>query len=286
MKFLAAHKRLQAKTYLWKYTLLLLGTYLFAINFHLFLKPLDIVVGGTNSVAIILEHLLHWDTTIVIAITTLTLLLVGFVFLGWKGTKPIIVASILYPLLVTLTEPIVDLVTLNYNDSLILVLFSGVLQGIATGLIFKVGFSPSGFAVLSRILYEKRKISISKSNFGINALLLSIGTLCLGMETLLYAILVLYLTTLLTDRILLGISSNKLFYIQTTRESEVKAFITAYLKRGVTTLEGWNQQGKHQTLLFTVLPTKEYFYLKEVLQEIDPQAFYVITDSYEVLGGK
>ena len=39
-------------------------------------------------------------------------------------------------------------------------------------------------------------------------------------------------------------------------------------------------------VILCVVPTSEYYRLKEGIREIDPEAFFVVTDAYEVMGGE
>ena len=86
---------------------------------------------------------------------------------------------------------------------------------------------------------------------------------------------------------LLGISNSKAFYIVTEKEAEVKDFILTNLSHGVTVFKArGGYENKKQDVLFCVIPTKAYFKLKEGISLIDPSAFFVVTDAYEVYGGE
>ena len=83
------------------------------------------------------------------------------------------------------------------------------------------------------------------------------------------------------------ISQSKAFYIITEHESEVKKFILQNLSHGVTVLDGrGGYTGNHQKVIMCIIPTKEYFVVKEGIYAIDKNAFFVVTDAYEVLGGE
>ena len=91
----------------------------------------------------------------------------------------------------------------------------------------------------------------------------------------------------MTDKVILGISSSKAFYIITEHETAVKKFILNNLSHGVTVLEGrGGYTGNNQKVIMCIIPTKEYFIAKEGIHEIDPEAFFLVTDSYEVYGGE
>ncbi len=91
----------------------------------------------------------------------------------------------------------------------------------------------------------------------------------------------------MTDKVILGISEEKSFYIVTEHETEVKKFIMEYLSHGVTILEGrGGYTGNRQKVIMCIIPTKEYFTAKEGILTIDPKAFMLVTDAYEVKNRK
>ena len=102
-----------------------------------------------------------------------------------------------------------------------------------------------------------------------------------------YGVIILYIISMLTDKVLLGISDSKAFYIVTEKEEQVKEYILNNLSHGVTIFQArGGYDNKKQKVLFCVIPTKEYFKLKEGIAAIDQKAFFVVTDAYEVYGGE
>ena len=89
------------------------------------------------------------------------------------------------------------------------------------------------------------------------------------------------------DKITIGVSKKKMFQIVTTEEKAVKEYISEILGVGYTIFSAKGGfQNKRKTVIMTAIPTKDYFRLKEGIHEIDKEAFIVITDSYQVHGGK
>ena len=39
-------------------------------------------------------------------------------------------------------------------------------------------------------------------------------------------------------------------------------------------------------MLMCVIPTSEYLFMRDVIKELDPSAFFLITDAYETIGEK
>ena len=100
-----------------------------------------------------------------------------------------------------------------------------------------------------------------------------------------YAIVVAYLISVATDKILLGISNSKAFYIVVDKDKDdiVNDFLLSLSGVGSTIIDAsGGYSNEKQTLILAVAPTKMYFVIKEWLKEIDKNIFYLVCDSYEV----
>ena len=120
----------------------------------------------------------------------------------------------------------------------------------------------------------------------VDGTIIVVGGFVYGWNSMLYALIVLYIVSIITDKIMLGISKSKAFYIITDEEEQVKEYIIKTLGHGVTVfpVKGGYTEEK-QRMLMCVIPTREYYRLKEGISKIDKGAFFVITDAYEVKGG-
>ena len=168
-----------------------------------------------------------------------------------------------------------------------MVLFAGVLSGIANGLMYKTGYSNGGFPVISQILFEEKQIPVGKSSLAINITIVIVGAYFFGITNALYAIIFLYINSIVLDKVLLGISNNKAFYIITEEEKKVKEYIIKTLNHNVTTFEvKGGFLDKNRKVILTVIPSREYYRVTEGIKEIDKDAFFVVTDSYTVEGAK
>ena len=105
------------------------------------------------------------------------------------------------------------------------------------------------------------------------------------LEKGLYALIGLYVTTKTIDIVQLGFSQSKMVYIITKNESEVRDAIYREIDRGVTKLPAiGGYTGEERPVLMVVVYQTEFTKLKQVLKTVDPQAFVIVSDAYEVLG--
>lgn len=270
-----------------RYVLLIISLFISACYFNLLQLPSQIVTGGTTGISIILNSYFEIEPSKVIFAISIVLLLVGFIFLGIEKSSGAVVSTIVYPFFVELTANIGNYIPVDLSDKILISIFLGILSGITTGMVYKVGFSNGGFSIISEIISKYRKISISSTSFVINLIIVLIGGASFGWTMVMYAIIVLYIYSIVLDRVLIGVSKNKALYIITSEEEKLREYIMNTLKHGVTIFDvkgGFKE--KKRKVIMTVIPNREYFRLKEGIKEIDKNAFFIVTDSYQVYGGE
>ena len=264
-----------------------LGCFVVAITYNLFIAPIKLVPGGVGGIAIIINGLTNIDNALIIFILNIFLLLLSFILLGTEKTSASILGTILFPIFVWLTEDINVWLQIDNSKILLSAISGGILYGLGAGLIFKAGFTTGGTDIVNQILSKYFKITIGRSMLFSDGLIVLASSYFFGINHMLYSILVLYITSMISDRIILGISDSKMFLIVTDKDEEVKEYILETLNHGVTIFKGrGGYKRENEDVLMAVLPTKEFTLLRQGIKKIDKHAFYIITDTYEVFGGE
>ena len=259
-----------------------------AVLYSLFLFPLNLVTGSVGGVATITHHVYGINPSIMILLLTVACSIFSLMYLGVKRTLGTLIASLAYPALVQLTSFLNGVIVIESPDDMFLVvIFAGVLSGIANGLMYKTGYSNGGFPVISQYLYEKYRISVNKSSLIINMTIVFLGGVFFGSANVMYALVFLYVNDIIMKKVLLGTNNNKAFYIITKEEEKTKEFLTQELNHNITVIDvkGGVFERKRKIIL-SVIPTSEYFKVTELIKQIDNEAFFIVTDSYEVNGAK
>lgn len=280
-------EKIRKKKLVRRYLILIISLLISACYFNLLQLPSQIVTGGSAGVSIILNSYFGLDPSTIIFIISVVLLLIGFIFLGTEKASGAVVSAIVYPIFVKMTADISTYITVDLSDKILISIFLGVLSGVTTGMVYKVGFSNGGFSIISEIVSKYMKIPISSTSFAINLIIVMIGGASFGWTMVMYAIIVLYIYSIILDRVLIGVSKNKALYIITSEEDAIRDYIMNVLKHGVTIFDvkgGFLE--KKRKVLMTVIPNKEYFRLKEGIKEIDKDSFFIVTDAYQVYGGE
>lgn len=276
--------RVYRKNWIKRYLEFVIGLIVLAVAYNIFAIRCNLVYGA-GGIGILVNKLTGLDPSLIILICNVILLGCSLVFLGVDSTKKTVTGSLLYPLFVKLTEP---LTTLNVNglETFMVVLCAAILSGFGLGLIFKSGYTSGGTDILNQIVSKYGKMSMGKAMYFTDFIIIIFSIFVFDLSTFVYSVLNLYIVSLITDKVVLGISSSKAFYIITEHETEIKKYITQNLSHGVTVLEArGGYTGNVEKVIMCIIPTKEYYVFKEGIKMIDENAFFVVTDAYEVSGG-
>ena len=270
--------KIESKNLFRRYIVFIFGLLLYAIAYNVFFVQTDLILGGSGGIAILLKK--FFNPSVTILFLSVISLLLSAIFMDKQFTINSVVGSLLSPVFVELTKDIH--ISLPNDDMMLVAICGAVLIGIANGLTSKTGLSSGGIDTIIHILTRKLKISQGRLYLYINGLIILCGGYFYGWRIMLYALIVLYIVSIITDKVVLGISNNKSFYIVTSEVEEVKKYLTDTLNRGVTIIDAVGGfTNNRQDVIMVVIPTSEYFKAKEGILDIDPHAFITITDSYQ-----
>ncbi len=277
--------RVYSKDKLVRFAEFIAGVFIVALSYNIFLLPSN-TVYGVGGIGVILKKLFNITPAVTIFIGSMILLVVSLFTLGHKKTIRSVAGSLLYPIFVFATSYYIELIDLGKLEPIVIVIVGAITHGIGLGLIFKAGYTTGGTDILNDIVAKFGKISIGKAMLFTDGAIILVGLFVFNFPTFIYSLISLYIISIMTDKVILGISQSKTFYIITDNETSVKKFIMNNLNHGVTVLQGrGGYTGDNQKVIMCTLPTRDYYILKEGLKEIDPKAFFLVTDAYEVSGG-
>lgn len=263
------------------------GCFIISIAYNIFITPNKLVAGGIGGIAVIINHLFGINNSSFIFIANAFLLIICYLLLGKERTGRTLLGAIIFPLFVRLTEDLNVWLQFDTSQLLLSTVFGGIIYGTGAGLVYKAGYSAGGTDIINQIISKYLKVSIGRSMLFVDGSIIILSGLFFGINKMIYSIIILYIISMISDRIVLGVSDNKMFFIITDEEEEIKNYIIEVLGHGVTVFKAKGGFKKEkENVLMTVLPTKDYYKLKEGIQNIDQEAFFIITDSYEVFGGE
>lgn len=268
-----------------RYIMLLSGCLIVAFAFNVFFEKYNIVCFGVSGISIVLKKF-GVDPSTFILIANIFLIIISYFFLGINDVKNQIIGALIYPLFIKLTLPIANLIDFGNLEMIVIAIFGGIFAGVGSGLIYKSGYSTGGTDVIGLLICKYSKISMGSAMMFVDVCIVIIGKIVFSWEIVMYAIVVAYLISIATDKILLGISNSKAFYIvaDTKKDNIIKEFLNSLPGVGCTVMNAYGgYSNDKQTLILAVAPTKSYFIIKEGLKEIDKDIFYLVCDSYQVI---
>lgn len=267
------------------YAWIALGSVLYSLSFDWFYVPNQIGFGGLTALGMILNYL---SPAIPIGMVVLILNIPLFL-LGWKFLGGHTLVSSLFAM--TATSVLVDLIAAMYTfpsmDPMLAAIFGGVSLGVSLGMIFSKGATTGGTDLTARLLkLPFAWLPMGKLLMVVDlTMLLSVSLVFRSMESAMYGMISLYISTLVMDGVLYGLDQSKVAYIVTTRPQEIAAEIDRQMDRGATFLHGEGSFSREEKLvLMCAFKQKQIVPLKALVHELDPEAFLIVCDAHEVLG--
>ena len=265
-----------------RYFFLSMGCLIVAFAFTVFFNQYGIVCFGVSGLSTVLSRF-GVPNSLFILCANIILLILSYFLLGVKKTRNAIVGSLIFPFFVWIMGFLVPYLNFEDVELLVIVIIGGVLAGLGQGLIYKTNFNTGGTNIVCEIIAKYTKISLGRATWISDGLVVLSGLLISSWEVILYGFLVLYLIVFMVDRVVLGISQSKAFYIVTDKQEEVREFLLSITDGGVTLINArGGYSNSKETLLLGVVPTRQYFIVKEGLKQIDKNIFFLACDAYEV----
>ena len=271
------------KTELKGYLFMIIGCVVFALGTSMFLAPSSIIAGGVTGLSVMINYLdERFPIGVMSIVLNVPILLLGYKYNGTRFILRSLVTIVILGIftdLLAFVEPITA-------DPILSSLYGGILQGVAIGLFVRYQFSGGGTEILGRVLARFIKgISITVGIGIIDAVIVIVGAVITGPSNMLYAFIVIFLTTKVSEVVLVGLEKSKLCIIITDKGEEVSKALMERSPRGITGLEGRGMytHASHDVLL-TCVKNNQLTDLKRTVNAVDDKAFIIINESAEVRG--
>ena len=273
---------------IYSYLMIIIGTGILAFGIQCFYDQVGLVTGGFSGLAIIVKNVssYFWEGGIPLWFTNLALNIPVFIlscFLkGWKFIGKTFFGTIM----LSVWLYIIPAIDMAEGDYMIAAIFGGVCAGAGIGFVIKVGATTGGTDMVSALVQLKlRHYSIVQILQVIDAAVVVMGLVVFGMRPTLYAIIGIVVQTKVADLIVEGFNYSKATYIISDKHEMVAERIMRDLDRGLTGLEARGMYtGTNKRVLMCILNQKELVNLKNLVNEVDPEAFVIVSDVREVLG--
>jgi len=267
------------------YGLILVGTAVMVFAMHYFFIPSQLVIGSLSGSAQIINSFTGWPIGTMVFIFNVPLFVVGWRFLGGKRfLARTIFSATVYSIMIDGLN-IVFPTTGITHDLLLNALYGGILGGIGGGMVLRARATSGGSDILVRYLDKKFGLPISHGYLYTDGLVVFMAALAFSWEHALYAIIGLYIWSVVAEVAMTGLNVDRVATIITDQPELVSRQIICQLERGVTSWQGQGMYtGRPRQMLLCATSRGEISVLKALVYEIDPQAFVIISQAHEVLG--
>lgn len=271
--------------------MILAGTTLMALGVTWFASPLGLVTGGVTGIAIVIQEISKnlfgfgiplWVTNLAL---NLPLFLISIAQRGFGFAKKSLIAVVWLSFALWICERLPNPFVIG-EDLLLASLLCGVLTGAGIGLVLKVSATTGGTDMLASIIkYHHSHFPIAKLMMVLDAAIILCGLFVFGTVKTLYAIISVVIMSQVINSILEGMYFAKAAFILSDNTQEISQAIFKRLSRGNTGIPARGMYtGQKREMLFVVVSRKEISVLRNIVKQIDPSAFLIITDAREALG--
>lgn len=273
---------------IWDYVMLIVGTGILAVSIQCVFDPIGLVTGGFTGIAIIVKALTEdlipggvplWLTNVTLNVPVFLVAykIKGRQFIGRTLAGTFLLSAWLY---------IIPSIDITQGDYILAAVFGGVLSGAGMGLILLAKATTGGTDMVATLIQHYVKhYSIVQILQILDGLVVLTGFYVFGIRAVLYAVVAIFTTTKISDTLMEGFKFSKAAFIISDKYELVAKHILEDLDRGVTGLMAKGMySGTDKCMLYCVVSQKEIVRVKEIVAEVDPNAFVIVSDAREVLG--
>ena len=260
------------------------GCGLFGLGFSLFLEPNGLNAGGLSGLAMVLVHLTDFGT---VGLLTALMNIPLFIVAGMKIGKKFFIGSLLGMAFSSVFIDLFALIPPVGLEPLVGALYGGAVCGVGLGFVFAAGVSTGGSDIIVRLLKLRwRNVPIGVINMAFDSCVAVLTGLVYGdIRVALYSGVAIFVTGKVIDVVVYRFDYSKVALIITGHYEQVVEAISQKLDRGATYLHGEGSYShKHTKVVLTAIKKQQLAELKELVVQIDPNAFIIVQEAHQVLG--
>ena len=270
------------------YVLILVGTAVMALAIQCIYDRVGLVTGGFTGLTIVIRSLTKsvveggiplWFTNIVLNIPV-------FLYSYIKFGRKFVGRTLFATLMLSVWLYIIPGVDLSGDDYLLAALFGGAFTGVGMGLVLRAGATTGGTDMVAALIQSRmRHYSVVQIMQVMDAAIVIAGLYVFGLRSTLYAVVSIFVMTKVRDAFYEGRKNSKAALIITNQHEEVAQRLMDELDRGVTGMDAKGMYTQdYKCVLYCGVSRKEIVQLKEIVNDVDPDAFVIVSDVREVLG--
>ncbi len=268
------------------YIMIVVGSFMMASAFMLFLIPNKVNAGGVSGIATILYHTLNVPAGLTMLVINIPLFILGLNFFGKKFGLKTVTGIVAKSLFSDLLDKGLGLGALTDNKILATV-YGGLLMGLGLGIIFRGRGTTGGSDIVARIMNRITHISLGWSFMIIDTgIIIITGVVFQDVELVLFCLISLAVSSKVVDMMVEGLMSEKAIMIMSDSWEMIAHRIMQEVHRGVTGMDSTGLfTDKDRKTLYTVVSTRQVEEIRRIVRQVDPQSF-MIASNVAILQGE
>lgn len=260
------------------------GSFIYSFSVTVFISPNEFSPGGFTGIATLLNFLFKVPSGFFLLLLNVPVLILGFINFGGYFIAKTTVATVLMSFSLTVT----DLVLPPFEiDPILAAVFGGILMGLGISLIILRGATTGGIDIIAKIVTRKmRHLTVGRIILIFDAFVIALATVIYrNLESALYSIVSIYVTSVIMDMMLYGGDKGKILYIVSNFSNEICSDINNLVGRGVTLIPvKGGYTGADKTMLFCTVRRHQISEIYEIVDKYDKNAFITVSDAGEIIG--
>lgn len=262
-----------------------LGCVLLSFGVYFFKIPNGFATGGVTGVGTILGKITPLTPAAWIWILNITLLVIGFIFLGRQNGIKTVYCSMLYSAITYFLQLVLPIDKPLTDQPFMELAYAMLLTSIGSAMIFNSGATSGGTDIAAMILKKYTSVDVGKALLAVDFLVAASAFVVFDVKIGLFSLMGLFAKAFIVDTVIDSLNSCKYFIVITTKHDEISDYIMKTLHHGVTASTVTGEYTKEEkTMIHTVCKRIEAIKLRSRIKEIDPHAFIIITTSSEIIG--
>lgn len=263
--------------------LIAVGAFVCATGINAFLMPHKFLSGGVSGLSQFLSFFTPVSVAFYVLVLNVPIFIIGWIYVGRSFVVGSIAGVFAFSAALFLTSWMTR--TGWAPEPLLSAVIGGALSGCGTGIVFRANSSLGGTDILSAVVKKRWSFSIGTMNFIFNILIVLALGVKYGLQVSLYTVIVQFCSSLVQDRVIVGLDTSRAVFIITSEPQKIADMILKKLNRGVTFLEGQGAYlGSRQRVIYCVVSLSQLARVKHYVRTTDPHAFLTVAEVSEVLG--
>lgn len=266
---------------------LTVGSIIFAVGIYFFRTPNSFIVGGASGLSIILAEMFS-SLTMGQFVTVINLIcaIIGILVLGKTFSWKTIYCSLIYPIIIMCFEKIVVISSPLTDEPFLELIISVILCGTGAGLVIFAGGSTGGIEIFALISKEKTHFTVGNALMVFNLIIAIFSSTLFGIKACMFSVLGVFFHSIIVDKVIQILNSEKLLMIVTERGEKVCGYINNELVGSATVINAIGSfQSKAKKFIIVVLKPQQASLLKKYIKKIDQNAFVIGMTTFDITGG-